>query len=78
VYDSYKATEVCIMKKLLILLAVINLILLPVSSVLCQEQNSAMSVEITSYTIGGVNIEASPTMVDATTVIIEPIRSEGV
>ena len=66
------------MKKLLILLATINLILLPVSSVLCQEQNSVMSVEITSYTIGGVNVEASPTVIDDTTVIIEPIGPEGV
>ena len=66
------------MKNLLILLTAINLILLPVSSVLCQEQNSAMSVEITSYTIGGVNIEAQPTMVGDATVVIEPIRPEGV
>jgi len=66
------------MKKLLILAIAINLIFLPVSSVLCQEQKPAMGVEITSYTIGGVNIEASPTMVDDTTVVIEPIRPEGV
>ena len=66
------------MKNLLILLTAINLILLPVSSVLCQEQNSAMSVEITSYMIGGVNIEAQPTMVGDATVVIEPIRPEGV